>query len=44
MFLALLDDPIVQFCILVVVGTFVSRIMLRHQRAGRLIGQAIFFV
>ncbi|MFS8049166.1 mechanosensitive ion channel family protein [Rhizobium sp. BR 314] len=43
MTLALLGDPIVQFCILVVIGTFVSRIMLRHQRAGRLIGQLIFF-
>jgi small-conductance mechanosensitive channel len=44
MSIALLGDPIVQFCILVVIGTFVSRIMLRHQRAGRLIGQIIFFV
>lgn len=44
MSIALLGDPIVQFCILVVVGTFVSRIMLRRQRAGRLIGQIIFFV
>ncbi|ENN87574.1 putative transmembrane cyclic nucleotide-binding protein ion channel [Rhizobium freirei PRF 81] len=44
MTIALLGDPIVQFCVLVVIGTFVSRIMLRHQRAGRLIGQIIFFV
>ncbi len=44
MSIALLGDPIVQFFILVVVGTFVSRIMLRHQRAGRLIGQIAFFV
>ncbi|MFK0161733.1 mechanosensitive ion channel family protein [Rhizobium sp. NPDC090279] len=43
MSIALLGDPIVQFCILVVIGTFVSRIMLRHQRAGRLIGQIVFF-
>ncbi|OCJ03515.1 mechanosensitive ion channel protein [Rhizobium sp. AC27/96] len=44
MLLALLDNPIAQFCVLVVIGTFVSRIMLRHQRAGRLIGQVVFFV
>lgn len=44
MSIALLGDPIVQFCILVVIGTFISRIMLRHQRAGRLIGQVAFFV
>ncbi len=43
MSIALLGDPIVQFCLLVVVGTFISRVMLRHQRAGRLIGQMIFF-
>ncbi|MFT4180741.1 MAG: mechanosensitive ion channel family protein [Rhizobium sp.] len=43
MSIALLADPIVQFCILVVVGTFVSRILLRHHRAGRLIGQVAFF-
>ncbi len=44
MTIALLGDPIVQFCILVVVGTFISRVMLRRQRAGRLIGQIVFFV
>ncbi|HEY0121293.1 MAG TPA: mechanosensitive ion channel family protein [Rhizobium sp.] len=44
MSIALLADPIVQFCILVVVGTFVSRILLRHRRAGRLIGQIAFFI
>ncbi|KAA1176501.1 mechanosensitive ion channel [Rhizobium tropici] len=44
MSIALLDDPIVQFFILVVVGTFVSRVILRRQRAGRLIGQIAFFV
>ncbi|EJK80650.1 mechanosensitive ion channel family protein [Rhizobium sp. AP16] len=44
MSIALLADPIVQFCILVVIGTFVSRFLLRHRRAGRLIGQIAFFV
>ncbi|RKD70498.1 mechanosensitive ion channel family protein [Rhizobium sp. WW_1] len=44
MSIALLGNPIVQFCILVVIGTFISRIMLRHKRAGRLIGQIVFFV
>ncbi|MGY5811785.1 mechanosensitive ion channel family protein [Rhizobium sp. LEGMi198b] len=44
MSIALLADPIVQFCILVVIGTFVSRILLRHRRAGRLIGQIAFFI
>ncbi|MDE1993558.1 MAG: mechanosensitive ion channel family protein [Rhizobiaceae bacterium] len=44
MLLTLLADPIVQFCILVVVGTFISRFLLRHRRAGRLIGQIAFFV
>ncbi|CAN7423260.1 mechanosensitive ion channel family protein [Rhizobium rhizogenes] len=44
MSIALLADPIVQFCILVIVGTFASRFLLRHRRAGRLIGQIAFFV
>lgn len=44
MSLALLADPIVQFCVLVVIGTFVSRVLLRHRRAGRLIGQIAFFL
>ncbi|MDL2401835.1 mechanosensitive ion channel family protein [Rhizobium mayense] len=44
MYIALLADPIVQFCILVVVGTFISRFVLRHRRAGRLIGQIAFFI
>ncbi|MDL2407191.1 mechanosensitive ion channel family protein [Rhizobium calliandrae] len=44
MSITLLADPIVQFCILVVVGTFISRFVLRHRRAGRLIGQITFFI
>jgi small-conductance mechanosensitive channel len=43
MSLALLADPVVQFCVLVVVGTFISRILLRRNRSGRLIGQVAFF-
>ncbi len=43
MSLEILADPIIQFCVLIIVGTFISRYVLRRRRAGRLIGQLAFF-
>jgi small-conductance mechanosensitive channel/CRP-like cAMP-binding protein len=42
--LEIFADPIAQFCVLIVAGTVISRLMLRGRRAGRLIGQTAFFI
>ncbi|TCR81462.1 mechanosensitive ion channel family protein [Rhizobium sp. BK376] len=42
--LKIFADPIAQFCVLIVAGTLISRLMLRRRQAGRLIGQTAFFI
>jgi small-conductance mechanosensitive channel len=37
-------NPVVQFCVVMVVGFLVSRILLRHHKTWRLVSQIAFFV
>ncbi|PZM12535.1 mechanosensitive ion channel family protein [Rhizobium tubonense] len=44
MLVEIIDNPIVQFCAVILVSIVVSRVLLRRHRAYRLVAQIVFFI